>query len=239
MQVVRNTGDKIVNMGKKGTLCMLISITACLASAAVLGGTLVPCPDCGRDVSRRALMCPNCGLKGEVIAEVAKAIPEVAAGDVLDVDCGTCAAHALPVEMSDGKFAVLPFDPVLGAAKLKVSNRGCEVGWMVPELAVDAPIVRLRIAETNLVYWSVGGKYAFDGQEAKIRGAEVGAVVSPSISTNAFAISGREWQVLQPKQMTAHGRQVLKMLKGEPYELPERTHPYFKLLEKQRKEQMQ
>ena len=51
---------------------------------------LIPCPDCGRDVSRRAL-----------IAEVAKAIPEVAAGDVLDVDCGTCAAHALPVEMSD------------------------------------------------------------------------------------------------------------------------------------------
>ena len=46
-------------------------------------------------------MCPNCGLKGEVIAEAAKAIPEVAAGDVLDVDCGTCAALALPVEMSD------------------------------------------------------------------------------------------------------------------------------------------
>lgn len=102
---------------------------------------LIPCPDCVRDVSRRALMCPNCGLKGEVIAEAAKGIPEVAAGDVLDVDCGTCAAHALPVEMSDGKFAVLPFDPVLGAAKVKVSNRGCEVGWMVPELAIDAPIV--------------------------------------------------------------------------------------------------
>ena len=46
-------------------------------------------------------MCPNCGLKGEVIAEAAKGIPEVAVGDVLDVDCGTCAALALPVEMSD------------------------------------------------------------------------------------------------------------------------------------------
>ena len=67
----------------------------------VLSTGLIPCPDCGRDVSRRALMCPNCGLKGEVIAEAAKAIPEVAAGDVLDVDCGGCAAHALPVEMSD------------------------------------------------------------------------------------------------------------------------------------------
>ena len=34
---------------------------------------LIPCPDCGGDVSRRALMCPNCGLKGEMIAEPAKA----------------------------------------------------------------------------------------------------------------------------------------------------------------------
>ena len=216
-----------------------LSLVSVIFGIHVLCTGLIPCPDCGRDVSRRALMCPNCGLKGEVIAEAAKGIPEVAVGDVLDVDCGTCAAHALPVEMSDGKFAVLPLGPVLGAAKVKVSNKGREVGWMVPELAVDAPIVRLRIAETNLVYWSVGGEFIFDGQVAKVRGNEVGAVVSPSISTNAFTISGREWQVLQPKQMTAHGRQVLKMLKGEPYELPERTHPYFKLLEKQRKEQMQ
>ena len=212
---------------------------ALLAGARVVAEPMIPCPDCGRDVSRRALMCPNCGLKGEVIAEAAKSIPEVATGDVLDVDCGGCAAHALPVEMSDGKFAVLPLDPVLGAGKVKVSNKGREVGWMVPELAVDAPIVRLRIAETNLVCWSVGGEFIFDGQVAKVRGNEVGAVVSPSISTNAFDISGREWQVLQPKQMTGHGRQVLKMLKGEPYDLPERSHPYFKLLEKQRKDQMQ
>ena len=216
-----------------------LSLISVIFGIHVLCAGLIPCPDCGRDVSRRAVMCPNCGLKGEVIAEAAKAIPEVAAGDVLDVDCGTCAAHALPVEMSDGKFAVLPLDPVLGAATVKVSNKGREVGWMVPELAVDAPIVRLRIAETNFVYWSVGGEFIFDGQVAKVRGNEVGAVVSPSISTNAFDISGREWQVLQPKQMTGHGRQVLKMLKGEPYDLPERSHPYFKLLEKQRKEQMQ
>ena len=226
---------KILNL----TASRIVQTWALLAGARVVAEPMMPCPDCGRDVSRRALMCPNCGLKGEVIAEAAKAIPVVAAGDVLDIDCGTCAAHALPVEMSDGKFAVLPLGPVLGAAKLKVSNKGREVGWMVPELAIDAPIVRLRIAETNLVYWSVGGEFIFDGQVAKVRGNEVGAVVSPSISTNAFDISGREWQVLQPKQMTGHGRQVLKMLKGEPYDLPERSHPYFKLLEKQRKEQMQ
>lgn len=222
----------------RGTSLMWFACVLAVISPSC-AAQLIPCPDCGGDVSRRALMCPNCGLKGEVIAEAAKAMPEVAAGDVLDVECGTCAAYALPIRMSDGKFAVLPLDPVLGAAKLKVSKQGREVGWLVPELAVDAPIVRLRIAETNLVYWSIGGEFAFDGKVAKSRANEVGAVVSPSISTNAFAISGREWQVLQPKQMTAHGRQVLKMLKGEPYDLPERSHPYFKLLEKQRKEQMQ
>ena len=154
-----------------GTLlmCFAIALTA-LASLGTI--QLIPCPDCGRDVSRRALMCPNCGLKGEV---------------------------------SDGKFAVLPLDPVLGAAKLKVSKQGREVGWLVPELAVDAPIVRLRIAETNLVYWSIGGEFAFDGQVAKSRANEVGAVVSPSISTNAFDIAGREWQVLQPKDFMVQG----------------------------------
>ena len=32
---------------------------------------LMPCPDCGKIVSKRALMCPGCGLKGEIIAEEA------------------------------------------------------------------------------------------------------------------------------------------------------------------------
>ncbi len=103
-----------------GTLfmCLAIALTALASSGTI---QLTPCPDCSRDVSRRALMCPNCGLRGEVIAEAAKEIQEAAAGDVLDVDCGTCAAHALPVEMPDGKFAVLPLDPVLGAERLKIS----------------------------------------------------------------------------------------------------------------------
>ena len=82
---------------KLSLICLVVILSVVVADAA----QLIPCPDCGGDVSRRALMCPNCGLKGEVIAEAAKGIPEVAVGDVLDVDCGTCAALALPVEMSD------------------------------------------------------------------------------------------------------------------------------------------
>ena len=70
---------------KQSLICLVVT----LCGAAVAAAQLMPCSDCGRDVSRRALMCPNCGLKGEVIAEAAKGIPEVAAGDVWDIDCGT------------------------------------------------------------------------------------------------------------------------------------------------------
>jgi hypothetical protein len=55
--------------------------------------------------------------------------------------------------------------------------------------------------------------------------------VSSLVGTNAFELSNRKWQVLQPRQMKNHGRQILKMLKGEPSELPQRTHPYFKMIE--------
>ena len=200
------------------------------------GGTLLPCPDCGRDVSQRALMCPNCGLRGEVIAEYAKSIPESRIGDVLDVDCDGVKSAAIPIEMDDRKFAVLPLDPVLGVSQLRLWHNGMPVAWSVPELAVDAPIVRLQIAATNLTYWVPGGELVFSGKPINPGGNKIAAVVSPIVSTNSFAFSKREWQVLQPKQMKLHGRQILKMLKGEPFELPQRTHPCFTMIENMKKE---
>lgn len=198
--------------------------------------TLISCPDCGRDVSRRALMCPNCGLKGDVIAELAKTIPQPLIGDVLDIDCDGKKSSALPVEMDGRKFAVLPLEKVLGASQLQLWHKGVPVVWSVPELAEDAPIVRLQIASTNLTYWVVGGDFVFDGRRVAPKGNEIASVVSPLITTNAVTLSNREWQVLQPKQMKNHGRQILKMLKGEPSELPQHTHPYFKMIENMKKE---
>ena len=202
--------------------------------------SLMLCPDCGREVSRRALMCPGCGLKGEIVAEVAATLPKPRIGDVLDVDCGGKSACALPVEMDGRRFAVLPLDFVLGAAQLKLTFGGKAVEWTIPELAFDAPIVRLQIVATNLTCWVVGGAFVFDGARIKPRGDEVSAVVSPPVSTNGFSLAGREWEVLQPRQMKNHGRQVLKMLNGEPYDLSLNTHPCFRMIEnmyRQREEQ--
>ena len=201
-----------------------------------LAGSLIPCPDCEKMVSRRALMCPNCGLKGEAIAGLAKTIPEPTIGDVLDVDCDGKKSSALPVEMDGRKFAVLPLDNVLGASQLRLWKNGVPIAWSVPELAEDAPIVRLQIAATNLTYWSVGGNLSFDGTLVNPKGNEVAAIVSSLVATNAFTLSNREWQILQPKQMKSHGRQVLKMLKGDPSDFPQRPHPYFKMIENMNKE---
>lgn len=181
-------------------------------------------------------MCPNCGLRGDVIAEVAKTIPEPLIGDVLDIDCDGKKSSALPVEIDSRKFVVLPLEKVLGASQLQLWHNGVPVVWSVPELAEDAPIVRLQIASTNLTYWVVGGDFVFDGRMFRPRGNEMASVVSPLVTTNTFTLSNRKWQVLQPKQMKNHGRQILKMLKGEPSELPQHTHPYFKMIENMKRE---
>ena len=185
-------------------------------------------------------MCLGCGLRGEIISEVAATIPKSRIGDILDVDCGGKSVYALPVEMGGRRFAVLPLDPVLGTVQLKLTFGGKAVEWTIPELAVDAPVVRLQIVATNLTCWVVGGDFVFDGTRIKPSGNEVSAIVSPLVSTNGFSLAGREWEVLQPRQMKNHGRQVLKMLKGEPYDLPQNTHPCFRMIEnmhRQREEQ--
>ena len=125
-----------------------------LAILQLFADTLIPCPDCGREVSRRALMCPNCGLKGDVISEVARTIPQPSIGDVLEVICDGKSSYAVPVEMDGRKFAVMPLDFVLGVSQLRLECDGKPIMWTVPELAVDAPIVRLQLADTNLTYWT-------------------------------------------------------------------------------------
>ena len=81
----------------------------------VSGGNLVVCPDCGNDVSRRAIMCPKCGCAGDVIRAEGGivAVPTVT-GSVLRVEFGNKVGAALPVRMDGRMFAVMALDDVLG-----------------------------------------------------------------------------------------------------------------------------
>ena len=141
---------------------VLVAILLLLA-LPLLAAPLVPCPDCGRQVSSRALMCPACGCPGDAIAactspspnEQTPAAPEPDRLLRLEVDQRT--AFALPVRMPDGLFALAPLDAILGAETVTLAflSTNTTIAYAMPEVAVSAPLVRFPITETNLTCWSL------------------------------------------------------------------------------------
>lgn len=215
-------------------ICQLLSLIPFVVASAEVN--LVTCPDCGNEVSRRAVMCPKCGCAGDVIRKESAAVVESAVtGSVLKVDFGNWVGVALPVEMNGRHYAVMPLDDVLGMERLILSDEAQEVRWTVPEVAVAAPVVRLQIEDTNLVYWTVSGNFCFDAKrKTRQAGSCIAAISSelPSGRTD-YRLDACTWQVLQPREMNRHGKLLLRLRGGEPCELPFRTHPYYKYLEKQ------
>lgn len=222
----------------KVVLVLFAGIATTAFSGVTMNDRLMPCPDCGKTVSRRALMCPTCGCRGSVIEDAAQRLPRTIVGDVFEVDCDGVRSFALPVEFDGGRFAVMPFDAVLGASRVRVFKQDAaksEVQWMVPELSESAPIVRMSLTGTNFVCWTVGGDYAFDGTCPDRMPNLVNGVVSRLCHNATNELSGLSWCVLQPKQMRSHGQIVKRMLRGEAIDLPSRTHPFFRKLESQLK----
>ena len=125
------------------------------------GGGLMPCPDCGREVSKRALMCPNCGLKGEVIAQVAKELETKPKPKIPDswvrADFGGEVCRAMPVTLADGKFVVLPLEKTFGMETLlfTYASTNTTIAYGVPEVALDQPLIRFPISATNLLFGKI------------------------------------------------------------------------------------
>ena len=65
------TGNRLA-----ATAVVALSAVALCALADAASLSLMPCPDCEAKVSRRALMCPSCGCRGEAIEEAARALAE-------------------------------------------------------------------------------------------------------------------------------------------------------------------
>lgn len=194
-------------------LYLVISVLAIVSR----GDALVPCPDCGREVSPRALMCPGCGCRGEVIEQVARAEQDLAqTGCVLRLSFGAKSAKAYPVEMEGRRFVVAAFDAAIGGDRIELFDGTKNVPWRTAELAVAAPLIRLQIEETNLV-WTV--KESLVSQ-------------LPENRPMTYALTGQEWQPIQPREMK-HLKILERIRDREKDSLPYRTHPYFKYLESQ------
>jgi hypothetical protein len=107
---------------------------------------LIKCPDCGKDVSRRAVHCPACGCPGEVIAAEASRIEDAR---VLKPVVAITASNGggFGVAVDDGGKRVIAFLDSVGTGELlslkSVTDQ--EVPYSAIEVAETLPLVRLAV----------------------------------------------------------------------------------------------
>ena len=207
-------------MRKLETKCLIALTVAATCFAATAATALIPCPDCGQSVSRRAFMCPRCGCCGEAIGTAAKLIdskpkPRIPDG-IVRADFGRDKCDALPVKMADGLFVVLPLEKVLNIETLVFSfaSTNATINYSIPEVAVDQPIIRFPITETNLLFAAATTNIC-------------STLATPS-RVDVSKVAG--WQPIQPKALKNHGKILLKIKAGEDVKLPPKAHPYYKAL---------
>lgn len=192
-----------------------------IASFYVEGSNLMPCPDCGYEVSKRALMCPKCGCKGDIIESAAKKLDLKDKPKPLDrwvdADLGEDSFRALPVRMDDENFIVIPLEKTFNLKTLTFSyaSTNLTISYGIPEVAVDAPLVRFPISCTNLQFAAATTNVYSELADSKL--------VKISDVSN--------WLKVQPKALKNHGRILLDIKQGKDVRLPKTAHPYYKILE--------
>ena len=135
----------------------------CLLVGMRLGAApLVPCPDCGAQVSSRAVWCPACGCPGQAIAEAAKA--------ALEARRPKPPAETLVGHSDRGDFTVWPFRvgercllladlaDVEAVRTLLVSNtlHGVAVDYHAPALAETSPVVAFETSCATNIHFRTG-----------------------------------------------------------------------------------
>ena len=129
---------------------------ACVCAATAFA-VLVKCPDCDRQVSDHALMCPNCGCAGDYIRELLKtnvtetAEPPAFFRSLVVVTSDKAAGVGVCVRDATGSYVVTSQDLLAGAESLSLALAvgGEPLPYTSIELADDRNLARLPIAGTN------------------------------------------------------------------------------------------
>ena len=140
-----------------GMRTVLVGLLCGAAAVAVAG--LVACPDCGREVSARAVWCPGCGCPGEAIAEAARAkaeaeAPKPPAAVLEGVSDRGCFA-LWPVSVAGKAYLLADLAEVEGVRTLLVSNAVHQVAvdYRAPKVAGEAPWVLFETPPaTNILF---------------------------------------------------------------------------------------
>ena len=153
--MVRHLNPKMDANAMKTPMLLLCVL---LVGSELFAAPLIPCPDCEKMVSRRAFMCPNCGLKGDVIAEAAAELERAKEppppDDRIVADFGDRKDEAMPVMFGEKPYAVMPLEKLVGLKTLTFlfASTNAPINYASIEIADSMPLVRFGITETNLLF---------------------------------------------------------------------------------------
>ena len=158
--------------------------------------------------------------------------------------------------MADGLFAVAPLEFLLttDSVSLSFTTTNTPIAYLMPEVAVNVPLVRFPITNTNLAFWCVAPinspatsylnyskvtELSFSHETTALSLAEISASTNlVSLYTSAWGSRfaqrldpAQKWQRIQPKAFREHGRIFDKLSKGQKETPPAIwSHPVFEAL---------
>ena len=116
---------------------------------------LTQCPDCLKEVSKRAVMCPSCGCPGEAIKEALKAREEAARPKMI-VSVIADGKEGFGVAIREGEFTYIVLEAFLLANSTKLELHdlvsGANLPYTAVQLADDLPLMRLRVASDKVKF---------------------------------------------------------------------------------------
>ncbi|MFH0909061.1 MAG: zinc ribbon domain-containing protein [bacterium] len=131
-------------------------LVASLCSAALAG--LIPCPDCGKQVSDRAVMCPSCGCPGDAIRAAAQSnqtakieLPSFC-HSLVRVTSDQGEGAGVCIQTPSQLYVLTAQNLMAGAQSLALTKMldGQSIAYTSIELAADRNLARLAVNATNL-----------------------------------------------------------------------------------------
>ncbi len=176
----------------------ILSTESFAAEKATKAASLIACPDCGHEVSRRAVACPACGCPGAAITQallaeelVNRPLPLVEVRS----DIGT--GQGVVISDSGFTFVLVGADIVAGASSLELGTLSKKetVSYTRLEIAADAPLVRLAIASDSVRALRLGSGPSSNGTRLLLKTGTTSSLLDGH-QLPAAAVLDREDKVL-------------------------------------------
>lgn len=109
---------------------------------------LFPCPDCGKQISRRAVSCPGCGCPRVAIQEAVRADDEAKRPKhIVSAIADGRKGIAVLVTHEDIRYLIIDAFLLAGRSSLNFSELGTDnsIGYSEPELMSDSPLLRFKV----------------------------------------------------------------------------------------------